>query len=143
MTPYTFRHSDSWRGVVCNTKGTTSTRCTLNFCGLFIRLTKLTAEKLGVRAGSHLAFTIDEDKPECIYVRQADDADDTKDIQFTVQYDKKKCGTLKCCSTLVVKHVLQYANAKKSCTCYIASAPTIINGKNHYQVLVANPYRIN
>ena len=72
MAAYTFRRTDSWRGNVSNPKGSMSTRRTLNFCGKYIRLTKLMADHIGVTAGSHLAFTIDEDKPECIYVRQAD-----------------------------------------------------------------------
>ncbi|MBE6319358.1 MAG: hypothetical protein E7075_00175 [Bacteroidales bacterium] len=142
MAAYTFRRTDSWRGNVSNPKGSMSTRRTLNFCGKYIRLTKLMADHIGVTAGSHLAFTIDEDKPECIYVRQADGPDDTKEIQFPLLYDHKEHGTLRCCSSVIVRHVLHFANAQKSCTCYVASNPINIDGKQHYQILLANPYRV-
>lgn len=143
METYTFRRTDSWRGNVSNRKGSVSTRRTLNFCGKYIRLTKMLADHIGVTAGSHLAFTIDENKPEHIYVRPADEPDDTRDIQYELSYDHRSKGTLRCCSTCVVRHVLAHANAANSCTCYVAPTPTIIDGKKHYQVLVSSPYRTN
>ena len=143
MAAYTFRRQDSWRGNVSNPKGSVSTRRTLNFCGKYIRLTKMMADHIGVTAGSHLAFTIDESKPNCIYVRPADEPDDTKEIQIPLLYDHKEHGTLRCCSSVVVKHVLNLANAKKSCTCYVSPTPTDISGKQHYKVLIENPYRVN
>ncbi len=143
MTTYTFRKADSQRGKPHNPDGKPSTRRTLNFCDGRIILSALLAKHLCVTAGSHLAFTYDEDKPERIYVRTADDRDDTKDIQSALAFISTKKQVLRCCNTAVVQHVLQQAGAVSSCTCYVAQKPTVINGKKHYQILVASPVMIN
>lgn len=143
MTPYTFRKSDSQRGKPHNPDGKPSTRRTLNFRDGRIVLSTLLAEQLGVTSGSHIAFTYDENKPERIYVRTADYHDDTKDIQSALAFIGTKKKVLRCCNTAVVQHVLQQAGAINSCTCYVAQKPTVINGKKHYQILVASPVMIN
>lgn len=143
MEAYTFRHNDSRRGISSNRTGSVSTRRTLNFNGKYIRLTKMLAEDMRLTVGRHLAFTIDEEKPERIYVRQADDKDDTRDVQFTISYDNKAKGTYRCAAKCVVDYVLQQVGATSKCTCYVSPKPTNINGKDHFQILVACPLMIN
>ncbi len=143
METYTFRRLEARRGRTPNPVGTVSTRRTLNFRAGRIVLSHLLAEQLGVTAGSHLAFTYDEKKPERIYVRAADDIDDTKDIQSALSCLGKNNASLRCCNAAVVQHVLQQAGATTSCTLYVAPKPVAINGKNHYQILVSSPIRIN
>lgn len=140
MNAYTFRRHDSLRGVE---NKRTSVRRTLCFRGRVIVLSILLAQELGVKSGSHVAFTYDEDHPENIYVRAADDADDTRDIQNTLGCKYADGKTLRCTNSAVVHHVLSQVGAKTSCTCYVAPIPTNINGKEHYQILLSCPIQIN
>ena len=140
MNAYTFRRHDSLRGVV---NKRTSVARTLSFNGRVIVLSVLLEQEMGIKKGSHVAFTYDEDHPENIYIRTADDADDTKDIQNTVNCISGKIKTLRCTNSAVVRHVLNQVGAKKSCTCYVAPIPTNINGKEHYQILLSCPIKIN
>lgn len=141
MNAYTFRRHDSKRGVV--TGNNTSNKRTLYFRDSRIIPSILLANELGVKAGSHLAFTYDEDNPENVYVRTADDADDTKDIQCSLHGAKPGSKTLRCKNRAVVMHILSQVGAKASCTCYVSPTPTNINGKEHYQILLSCPIQIN
>lgn len=143
MPAYTFRRHDALRGVALNPNGHVSTRRTLNFRGCEIVMSALLADQLNVKAGNHLAFTYDEDHPDHIYVRTADDADDTRDIQFSLSSKQKDKHKLRCCNTAVVRHVLSQVGAKRSCTCYVSPEPTNIEGKEHYQILLSCPIQIN
>ncbi|MBR1525061.1 MAG: hypothetical protein IJ640_00175 [Prevotella sp.] len=143
MTPYTFRRTDSWKGESSNPKGSESTRRSLNFRDNKIYLSKMLSDQMGIVAGSHLAFTYDEDKPQNIYIRTADDPDDTHDIQSKVSYAKKSKGSLRCCNIAVVRHVLHHVGADRACTCYVSPSPILINGKQHYQILVGCPIMVN
>ena len=142
MNAYTFRRFDTSRARANNTSGSTSTRRTINFNDRFIYLSCLLAEQLHLKEGSHIAFTMDEDKPERIYVRQADDIDDTRDIQCALSSQRRDRRNLRCSNKAVVEHVLYLVGATTSCTCYVAPNATKIGGKDHYQILVDCPLMI-
>lgn len=143
MDYYTFRKYDSSRGQVSNPRGSVSLRRTLTFRGQHIMLSQLLAKDLNVKAGSHLAFTLDEKNPDRVFVRPADYADDEKDIQYTLSNMGGGKQQLRCTNASVVRHIHSIMGATKSCTCYVSPAATKINGKDHYQILVSCPININ
>ena len=140
MELYTFTRTEARRGQA-NSLGRPVSRRTLSFRGQRIYLSTLLSMDLGLKAGAHVAFTYDEDRPERVYIRPADYPDDTKEIQMKLSAASKR--VLQCYNKAVVKHVLTFAEATEGCTCYVAAKPTKINGKDHYQILVSNPININ
>jgi len=136
MTPYTFSLKDAKRLRVDNT----SSRRTLRFYGKNIYPSALLADSLGLDSGSHVAITLDEDRPTNIFIRKADDADDNECTQTaTVAYDCKRKGTYVFSSVAVVRHILELVGADKSVTMYVSPRPTTIEGKMYYRILTETP----
>ena len=143
MEAYTFRKNDAHRGIAKNPRGSVSTRRALSFNRKHITLSKRLSDELGVSVGSHIAFTYYEEKPDHIFIRAADEPGDTKDIQYTLCLERRDKAVLKCSASAVINHVLSQVGASRTCTCYVSPKPTLINGKNHYQILVSCPIKIN
>lgn len=131
MTPYTFHSGDARKACQNNA----SQFRTLRFYGKNIYPSGLLAESLGLCAGSHVAVTLDEEHPERIYIRRADDADDNKSTQTAqVCTDSIRKGTLVFSSKAVVTHILGFFRGASTVTLYVSPNPTIIEDKNYYQI---------
>lgn len=128
MTPYTFTPSDS-RNL--------SNRMTLRFAGKNIFPSLMLSNFLGINEGSHVAFMIDLDKPENIYIRKTEDNEVYTSV---VSMNDRLKGKLSMSAKAVVNHVLSTVRSPASFTCYVAAKPITIDGKKYYRILTNQPY---
>jgi predicted nucleotidyltransferase len=96
---------------------------------------------LNLEQGAHIAITLDEDNPDKIYIRKADDADDNSETQTAKVYNHR-LGTFKCRSRAVVEHVLSITEANTSVTLFVSPKPMVIEGKTYYRIIVESPLSI-
>lgn len=143
MTPYTFRANDSRRAYSFASKGRPALYRTLNFRDRFIIPSKTLSEMLNLVHGAHVGITLDEDNPDKIYIRRADDDDDNSNTQTScVCWDKACRGTFRFSSKAVVEHVLSITEANTSVTLFVSPKPTVIEGKTYYRIIVESPLSI-
>lgn len=139
MTPYTFHSGDARKMCQDNQ----SKFLTLRFYGKNIYPSGMLADMLGLHVGAHVAITLDEDKPENVYIRRADDADDDRSTQTAkVCYDCVRKGTLVFSSKAVVDYILGFFHGAASVTLYVSPAPVIINNKVYYRIITNQFHKV-
>ena len=121
-----------------------SIKRTLNVHPYAIYPSKLLVEELGLTKGSHIAITFDEGCIDKVYIRRADDADDTPMTQTArlhVAFKGKR--TMKFCNKEAALHILQVAGLTGKGTFYVSATPTVIGCKTYYRILTENPITMN
>lgn len=137
---YTFAQQESRRGKTQNATGSISGKRSLNVRLDCILLSQLLCKEMGIAHGTHLSFAIDESKPDCCYIRTADDPDDTPLTQtMRVGWANQRRRTLRCRNAEASRYILSRVGAENSCVVYVSPKPFVENGKTFYRILTEAP----
>lgn len=120
-----------------------SVKRTLNVHPYAIYPSQLLVKELGLKKGSHVAISFDEGCIDKVYIRRADDPDDTlmtQTAQLHVAFRGKR--TMKFCNKEAALHILQVAGVTGKGTFYVSATPTVIGCKTYYRILTENPITI-
>lgn len=138
---YTYQRHESFKGQNNNCKGSLSTMRLFNVRADRMYFSKRLCEEMGIKHGTHIAFSQDEFKPELCYIRVADDPDDNYETQsFLVGWARKDKRSLRGCCVVAARNVLNLVGAKKSCSVFVSPTPTTDeHGKKHYRLILEAP----